>query len=291
MKSRLLRFKHDFQYMPWPSRMGDPDWNPGFNGNDYPEVLRGFTLRNLSGDAAFKYSPAQALGLAELNSLEAWEKIIYPSGGLFNKRSSGKAIPADLPARFKAGQAIDYDGEAVAEPVFPGGNMALAYEWSNKSVRVATMNSKNRPPYPVSCNWWRTPYWVSKFTSITRKGKIGKAFGLDAYYYNLSESGYLWVDRKAVEFFPKLPMEVRVGLFPLRRREDAGKHGQPVGWLLPGQRIRILEYIPFGDQVWAMTKAGDYICLEIFNQFFTSWRMETMPPKAPARYPESWQLA
>lgn len=271
----LSRLKQDWLWMtddkgrPLLTRMHDPNWSLGFHYDDYPAVRRGYDKLALVGDAAFKMPAEHVAFDRTLNTPRAQYELERVAGGIYNKRS--KQIPENL---------ADYEGDAVHEPVFAAGNLAIVEEWRGKAVRLATYTVGERAPDPGEVNYDRAPWAVTKFTSVTKSGKQGKAFGLDAYYLNLSKSGSLWIESNSVEKFPNLPMWVQGRSWPwLNLREGPGTDfGREISFVNYGQWIQVLSYVCRGSWVWGKTLAG-WIALQHVDQFFTSWRMETATPK------------
>ena len=268
---RYARLMHDPQWMPWPSRMGDPEWPSGFHYDWYPETVQLWT-RPKGGDGRLPYSKAWLEYLRAIQpDDEAAVWIARIAAGLFN--SGNEFIPIlNLEAMEK---------EPVAESISSGGNLIRILEIKNNSGRIEMLYYKDSPPSKTEVNYVATPWLISKFTSISIDGEVGNAGGIDVYFPNLAKQpeGY-WVDMQRVELFPALPFCAE------------GKQTEPVytspddkslrkGVLVRGQEIVIREYYLKGSDVWGQTSKG-WIRLVYQRDgqpiYPTSWEMETRPP-------------
>src|SRR3972149_10552686 len=85
---RFARLMHDPQWMPWPSRMGAPDWPSGFHYNWYPETVP--LLGNPKGTkGSVPYSIAWLQYLRELQPSEGAAVWIGPgAAGRFHNGSA-----------------------------------------------------------------------------------------------------------------------------------------------------------------------------------------------------------
>lgn len=275
MADLYLRLMHDFQWMPehlgFRTRMHDPHWNKGFKDEDYPAVVRGFPRSSLAkGDAGYNYPEAWARCLFELNPLHIAEGI-RPAGGLFNARTKDKKIPLDL---------RKYRGDSKAEPVGATGNVYVCVDKTSKAVQLRTFKTADAPP-SLSVNYDTAPECISMFTSITKSGKVGKSFGKDFCYPFLSDLGRLWFDRRRVEFFPTLPFKAKVTALPWLNVRTTPDSPDVARRLLRGSELNIISYKPRGSNVWGMLETGEWIALQLFRTFTTSWRMATQPPIPP----------
>jgi hypothetical protein len=48
--------------------------------------------------------------------------------------------------------------------------------------------------------------------------------------------------------------------------------------LSEGDTVQVIEYQPTGSNVWGRLQRGGWIPLLLYPRYFTSWRMETLPP-------------
>jgi hypothetical protein len=268
---RFARLMHDPQWMPWPSRIADPDWPSGFHFDRYPETVQLFTGPR-GGEGRFAYPKAWLEFLRDLQpNDEAAVWIARIAAGLFNRGN------ADIPI-------LDLDSlqtEPIAESISSGGNVVRLLETRNGSGRIEMLYFRDDPPNLETVNYEKTPWLITKFTSISIEGETGLAGGIDVYFPNLAkqEDGY-WVDMQRVEPFPMLPMcvtaEGNVQLY-----EEPSTTGRTIADLNEGQSLALREYLPQGSDVWART---DYGWLRLLYQvdgqpvYPTSWQMDTRPP-------------
>jgi hypothetical protein len=269
---RYARLMHDPQWMPWPSRMGDPEWPSGYHFDEYPETVQ--LLENpRSGDGRFRYTRPWLEYLRELqpdDETAVW--IARIAAGLFNRGN------ADIPIL-----NLDQLQELpMAESISAGGNVAKVLEMRNGAGRIEMLYIEDTPPSVEEINYALTPWLVTKFTSIAEDGSLGNAGGIDVYFPNLAaqEEGY-WVDLDRVEFFPFLAMCVTVKEEGMNLHAAASESSQIVAPLPVGQSLAVREYLPQASDVWGRT---DYGWLLLAYQtdgvpiYPTTWEMETRPP-------------
>src|SRR3990172_9111720 len=270
---RFARLMHDPQWMPWPSRMGDPDWPRGFHFDWYPETVP-LSATPKGTKASVRYSVEWLEFLRNLqpnDGAAVW--IARIAAGLFNNQGN-EFIPI-----------LDLDQvtqEPVAAGISSGGNLVKVVEIRNGSVRIEMIYLKTDPPPTYEVNYQTTPWLVTKFTSVSVAGELGNAGGIDVYFPNLShlEEGY-WVSLERVELFPALP------LFSTARGEvpvlnTVRGMAKQVGMLAAGEVVIVHEYLAQGSNVWGRTDQG-WIRLLYLNGagrpiYPTSWEMDTRPP-------------
>lgn len=268
---RFGRLMHDYQWMDWPSRMGDPDWPRGYHGDWYPETVP-LWINPRSGDGRLTYSQEWLQFLRDLQpNSEAAVWIARVAAGLFNRTNDYIPI-LDL---------SQLEEQPVAESISSGGNVVYILESRNGSGRIEMLYFRKWPPDVGKVNYETRPWLITKFTSVSRDGELGNAGGIDVYFPNLSrqKDGY-WVDLKRVELFPKLP-------FCATAHTDLSVFNAPsfsaaqVGSVASGQFLPIIEYVPQGSDVWGRTRVG-WVILEYQSRgqpvYTTSWSMETRPP-------------
>lgn len=268
---RYARLMHDPQWMPWPSRMGDPDWSSRFHYDWYPETVQ-LWARPKGGDGRLPYSREWLEYLRAIQpDDEAAVWIARVAAGLFNKGNDFIPI-LDLDQLNK---------EPIAESISSGGNVIRILEVKNNSGRIEMLYFGDAPPSSTEVNYEITPWLVTKFTSISIEGEVGNAGGIDVYFPNLAKQpkGY-WVDMQRVEWFPALPFcaEAREAL-PVQN--SPGDGGLRKGVLVRGQDVVISEYFLQGSNVWGQIDKG-WIRLAYQKDgqpiYPTNWEMETRPP-------------
>ncbi|MGH2582722.1 MAG: hypothetical protein ACRDFQ_07485 [Anaerolineales bacterium] len=268
---RFARLMHDSQWMEWPSRMASPGWPNGFHFDWYPETVPLWRSPR-GGDGRFAYDANWLQFLRELQANEdaaVW--IARVAAGLFNK--GNEFIPILNLDQLAAGP--------VAESISSGGNVVKILEIRNGSGRLEMLHFEEGPPNVDEINYLKTPWLVTKFTSVSIDGELGNAGGIDVYFPNVAKnSGGYWVELERVEWFPLLPICVTA-------REAVQVRAQPSmdaavkASLTIGDQILILEYLPQGSEVWGRTGRG-WIPLEYQRDgqpdYLTTWEMETRPP-------------
>jgi hypothetical protein len=268
---RFARLMHDYQWMEWPSRMQDPEWHSGFHLDWYPQTVQ-LWPKPKGGDGKIPYSRDWLEYLRDLqpnDSGAVWLARI--SAGLFNRGQ------ADIPIL----NLDQLQGQAVAQNISAGGNVVRILQVRNGSGLVETLFYKKAAPSASAVNYQKTPWLVSKFTSISIDGEIGNAGGIDVYFPLLSkDKAGSWVDMDRVEYFPRLPVCVTVKS-ERNVLAGAGFGSRVVGTLSKGAIVAVLEYMPQGSNVWGRTSQG-WILLEYLVDgvpvYPTSWTMETRPP-------------
>lgn len=277
---RFVRLKHDWQWMGILARMLDRLWNKGFWASWYPAVVRLFKKSNLSGDAAYMLTKERVAFERQLNP-KYYRELERPAAGRVNKRSKSKAIPADLK---------NYQGNTVGEPIGCAGNVYDMIEQTARAVKLRMVGYLATSPDPKEVNYEKTPWLITLMTSISRWGTQGWATGKPLYYSNLAKQDGLWVAKERVEFFPSLPMNLRVVTDALRVRALPSTKASVMAVLEMDEEVRIIEYLPQGSNVWAKMDTGGWICVAYTipgaqgrsaTQYYTSWKMETAPPLAP----------
>lgn len=247
--------------MKYKSRTVTPGW-AGLRST--PETVPLFTTKNLGKKDDLALGAAWTEYLKGLHDDRGFKFIMWPPAGWFNKNKN-----------------VDTLGFA--------GNIVEVQAIEGKGARVKTFDLDDKPPDPAAWNFETHPELVHKFTVITRKGEvINPAEGVDTYVFLIGRSP-LYVELKRLEFFPKLPVEIKVnaGTLPwLLVKDTPGSGGKSIDRMLPLEKATIYEYAPRGTYVWGRADKG-WIALCWYPQirryrYFTSWRMSTIPPVPPA---------
>ncbi len=146
---------------------------------------------------------------------------------------------------------------------------------------------------PAHVNWHRRPDLFFKCLAVNLQGdkRIKVANDVDAFAPLMARSkvqggaGELWLDLKAIEPFPELPIDITIQVPVLNIRKSFGLDAEDIGDYISGDVVTLLEYRPIGASVWARTTDG-WICLLLAEhpgqrQFLTSWTLDTpgvIPP-------------
>ena len=268
---RYARLMHDGQWMPWPSRLQNPEW-PNRNHFDwYPETVQ-LSIRPKGGDGRFRYPIEWLVFLREIQpNDEAAVWIARVAAGLFNKGNPFVPILnldelTELP---------------VAESISSGGNVVRILEEFKNAGRLDMFWTKGEPPDPNDYNYQNKPWLITKFTAVSIDGELGNPGDIDVYFPNLAkeEEGY-WVDMERVEYFPELPFcaKVRQNLIV---RESPSVYSARLGILAPDKQVVVHSYLPQASDVWGRI-AGGWVLL-VYQEdgapiYPTTWEMETRPP-------------
>ncbi|MDH5508128.1 MAG: NBR1-Ig-like domain-containing protein, partial [Anaerolineae bacterium] len=268
---RYARLMHDPQWMPWPSRMGDPDWPSGYYYDWYPETVPLWT-RPRGGDGRFPYSRAWLEFLRAIqpdDETAVW--IARVAAGLFNRTNDFIPIL----------NLDELQKEPIAESISSGGNVVKVLEIKNRSARIEMFYLSDGPPDAQYYNYQSVPWLVTKFTSVSIDGDLGNAGGIDVYFPNVAKQpeGY-WVDMVRVEMFPELPFCATVtGEAPVKASPSTEAY--TYGYMKLGQQFVIYDYMPKGSDVWGRIKEGwVQLVYQVDGQpvYPTTWSMETRPP-------------
>ena len=272
--TRFARLMHDPQWMPWPSRIADPEWPRGFYYDWYPETVP-LWLTPKGGDGRVIYSIPWLEYLRAIqpnNEAAVW--ITRVAAGLFNR--GNEFIPI---------LNLDQLEELpIAEGISSGGNVVSVLQIKSGSARIGMLYAGNSPPDFRQINYEKTPWLVTKFTAVSIDGQLGNPGGIDVYFPNLAklESGY-WVDLDRVEMFSALPFSAVIKR-QVVVREEPSTRAESIRELSPNKEIVIREYLPQGGNVWGRIDEG-WIMLQYqingFPIFNTTWVMETRPPINP----------
>ncbi len=254
------RLLHDFQWMSFKSRTVTPGW-PGLPST--PETVPLFISPNKSDKDDVKLSAEWDTYLQELNSERAYKFIISPPAGWFNRNK-------------------------LADSLGFGGNIVEVTEIVKQSAKIKSFSFSNKPPSAESTNFRTHPELVHKFTVITNGGQVvNPADDIDVFTFVIGR-GALYVPLTRLEFFPKLPIEVSVGLtknFGLDVMESPGLNSKKVGKLGAMKKAKVTAYAPSACNVWGRVEKGWIpLCLYPTNgtlTYYTSWKMKTVPPVSP----------
>ena len=178
-----------------------------------------------------------------------------------------------------------------------GGNVVELKRIMGAYAEVRCFDVNSLPPDPDFTNYMSGDPRVQKWTVVQAGGNIinpGK--GADIYSILISRVD-MWIHVSRLEFFPKLPMQVKVNSYAWRglyvRSIPDVVRGKVVGVVGPwsfSHPVTLLEYAPRGSSVWAKARLVNgtegYIALLWYPdasrmRYYTSWRMVTTPPIPP----------
>lgn len=255
---RYARLLHDYQWMKYKSRTVTPGW-AGLRST--PQTVPLFTNKSLGRKDDIWLGAAWTEYLKGLHDERGFKFIMWPPAGWFNKNTA-------------------------ADTLGFGGNVVEVLSIEGKGAQVKTFDVSDKPPHPATWNFETHPEIVHKFTVISHSGAvINPAEGVDIYVFLIGR-GPLYVDLKRLEFFPKLPVQIKVNAntLPCLLVKDA-PGGKNIDRMLPLEAASVYEYAPRGTYVWGRTPKG-WIALCWYPdvhrcRYFTSWRMNTIPPVPP----------
>lgn len=272
--TRFARLMHDPQWMPWPSRIADPEWLSTNHYDWYPETVPlWLTPKGGNGRLTYSIPWLQYLRAIQPNDAAAvW--IARIAAGLFN-RWNGFIPILDLD---------QLEELPRAEGISSGGNVVSVLEAKSGSARIGMLYVGDGSPDFRQINYQNTPWLVTKFSAVSIDGQLGNPGGIDVYFPNLSkqEGGY-WVELQRIEMFPSLPFPAVIEQ-QVVVREKPSISAESIGELNPSKKVVIREYLPQGGDVWGRIDEG-WIVLQYqihgYPVFNTSWEMETRPPINP----------
>ncbi len=178
-----------------------------------------------------------------------------------------------------------------------GGNLVEIKRVVGVYAEVRCFDVNDLPPDPEVTNYLSGDPRIQKWTVVQRGGRvINPGKGADIYSFLISHED-MWIHISKLEFFPTLPMEVKVNSLAWRglyvRSQPDVKKGKVVGVVGPwsfSHPLTLLEYAPRASSVWAKVRLVDgtkgYIAILWYPagsemKYYTSWRMTTTPPIPP----------
>jgi len=269
MEQRFFRIKH---------------WKDTGEMREDPKLLVYPQIRHLSPNTAENsryahFSFGRGSGwdkvYIRLNSKKGLVKIYTPTMG-FNPNGSGTgAWNGEYPVGMRTATT--------------GGNVCIGEVVGGGWVSLDAFPFKG--PVPATGNYFSLPQYFHKFTTIANSGAIQKPGsvlgGVDVYYPLISTNsdGKLYVKESLVEWFPLLPLTVKVRWFSgANLRVLPGVTNPKVGVVGYGNTVEILEYAPIGSEVWGRTADGwmalyyPLYARYLMQAYSTSWWMLTTAP-------------
>lgn len=172
--------------------------------------------------------------------------------------------------------------EAHAEAITMPGNFKFIDGIQGNFGHLKTFDRAEDPfesNDPAYVNWKTRPDLFFKCSQWTKSGMRNVANGLDVYLPNLRVTDR-WINLDDVEFFPPLPMAVKVTT-PDGLRVRASVWGDVLDKMSINTQFIVLEYFLLGAQVWGRHDDG-WSCLdEGAGRFYTTWNLKTagvVPP-------------
>lgn len=151
-----------------------------------------------------------------------------------------------------------------------------------RMAKLRTLFINDPQPDADLLNYQTCPWFIHKFTVITRKGFVVDPNPGAVYYPVITkQGGEGWIQLDKLEKFPSLPMTVTVEEEAgLNVREKPTVKSGKVTALGKGTLLEITEYRPAGSEVWGRCEQG-WVALyhpQTTPKYLTSWEMETKPP-------------
>jgi hypothetical protein len=261
---RFFRVKHDTQLAEFnfKSRTAAGSWNLFAQT---PETVPLFVAAKLGA------------GTHRTVINEPWEK--YMDG--LNDFNQDKLVYLK-----SAGTALFNDsGFPQMESLTMGGNIITLDQIQGDWGRVHTMDYYHVGSAGTE-NYKTRPDLVHKFVIVVWSRKTKSTYWINTpkgtIYWPLVSSNPVWIPMNRIEPFPALPMSVTATVEQEIRRQP-GTDGSLTGdKLSKGQEVTITQYYPSGSQVWGRLPGGKWIALFLYQKegptFFTSWKMDTLPP-------------
>ena len=269
-QTQYYRVKHDSQLevYDYKSRTGATDWNGV--GPQTPEVVSLFTQPKLTS------------GTYRTKLTVDWESFIDE----LNNNNEGKLryLKADNTALFNS------TGFPQLESLTMGGNIVTLDEILGKWGRVHTLDSV-QPPKIEKINYMTRPDLIHKFVVVGWREETQETYWTNPpkgdMYWPLVSSRPVWIPLERLEKFPDLPMEITANTTVYIQTSPGIANDPTMSRLSTGKSATVVEYYPFGSNVWGRLKSGGWIALLWYPardapQYPTSWKMETLPPPPPS---------
>jgi hypothetical protein len=258
---QYYRLKHDFQLAMYDYKSRTFDGNSDGMYPQAPEIVPLYLL------------PKQTSGTGRTTVDGGWERLIDLLNN--NDRRKLNYLKADNTALFNTA------GFPQMESLTMGGNIISLEEIQGGWGRVTTLDYGS-PPQAEEVNYFTRPDVIHKFVVVgwrrSEKTTILVKPPRGDLYYPLVSRRPVWVEMERLEAFPILPMDVTINADVYVQPEPGPTMEVTRFRLASGDAVRIVEYYPSGSNVWARLQRGGWIPLLLYPQYFTSWRMETIPP-------------
>lgn len=258
---QYFRVKHDHQLAMFNYKSRTWDGNSDGLLRQTPEVVPLFLL------------PKEGSGTGRTSLTGGWEVLINS----LNNNDQNK-----LRYLKSAGTALfNTAGFPQLESLTMGGNIIRLDKIQGEWGQVHTMDPSS-PPNAAEVNYATSPDLIHKFVVVgwrrSNKTTILVKPPKGDLYWPLVSRRPVWIQMDRLESFPILPLEVTISkelYLQTTPGPDLDKTGRK---LSAGQSAKVVAYQPAGPDVWGSLQNGRWIPLLYGGQYFTSWKMETVPP-------------
>ena len=261
VRFEYYRVKHDHQLAMYRYKSRTEDGNSEGMLRQTAEVVPLFVLpKEGSGTDRTRLSGGWEVFIDALNNND-YDKLRY-------LKSTGTAL-------------FNTSGFPQLESLTMGGNVVRLEEIRGAWGQVRTMDY-NEPPNAAEFNYFTNPDLVHKFVVVgwrrSTKTTILVKPPKGDLYWPLVTKRPVWIQMERLEKFPALPLEVTATI-DLYIQTTPGPTIDKTGrQLAAGQSVSVIAYQPAGPNVWGRLQNGRWIPLLYGGQYFTSWKMETVPP-------------
>ncbi len=176
------------------------------------------------------------------------------------------------------------------ESLTMGGNIIRLEEIRGEWGRVHTLDYSS-PPTIEEVNYFTKPDLIQKFVVVGWRRDSKTTILVNPpkgdLYWPLVTKHPVWIQLSMLERFPGPPFLVTVNTDVYVQKTPGPSIEKTNSQLSDGQSVKIIAYYPSGSNVWGRLQSGGWIPLLWYTingapQYFTSWRMETLPPPPPS---------
>ena len=258
LRLQYYRVKHDNQLAMYNYRSRTDDGN---------------MLRQTAEVVPMFVQPKKAAGTARTNLSGGWEVFIDAlNNNDYNKLRYLKGVGTAL---------FNTSGFPQLESLTMGGNVITLEEIRDGWGRVHTLNYGS-PPNALEVNYFNNPDLVHKFVVVGWKRSTKSTILVKPpkgdLYWPLVSKHQVWIPMERLEAFPILPLEVTANVDLYIQTTPGPTIDKSGRQLLTGQSVKVIAYQPAGPNVWGRLQTGRWIPLLYGGRYFTSWKMETLPP-------------
>lgn len=261
VRFQYYRVKHDHQLAMYNYMSRTNDENSDGIRKQTPEVVPLFVL------------PKEGSGTDRTSLTGGWATLIDALNN--NDRGKLNYLKGSATALFNT------SGFPQLESLTMGGNIVRLDEIQGDWGRVHTMDY-TKPPIAAEVNYFSNPDLIHKFVVVgwrrSTKSTILVKPPKGDLYWPLVTKRPVWIQLERLEPFPSLPLDLTVNI-DLYIQTTPGPNLEKTGRLVTaGQSVKVIAYQPAGPNVWGRLPNGRWIPLLYGGQYFTSWKMETVPP-------------